>query len=143
MSWFNFITLHYVEYINFLYFVCKLLVSNYLVYNFFSGRNCHTSKNMFHSVDNGIRDRCDAALDTLHRVRTSLTTVKGSRRFAAQKKKLGLDFGRAFLQNKRRSSSLPYSQGRKATTSYTHRFVCLSNITKKLYLGPIKKRIPF
>ena len=86
---------------------------------------------MFHSVDNGIRDRCDAALDTLHRVRTSLTTVKGSRRFAAQKKKLGSDFGRAFLQNKRRSSSLPYSQGRKATTSYTHRFVCLSNYNQE------------
>lgn len=77
-----------------------------------------------------IRDRCDSALDRLRRVRAGLATPRGSREF---KKEVGVQFGRAFLPGKRRKEGQhPHSKSKQAkTTTYTHRFVCLSKCNQE------------
>ena len=78
----------------------------------------------------GVQDRCEAALDTLHKVQTSFTAVKGSKLFTARKKRLSSDFSHVFLHSKNGLS--PTINSGKKSISYTHRFFCLSQCKQEV-----------
>ena len=84
-------------------------------------------------IGDHVRERCDTALHNLHRVRTSLTNTKpkGMRQLAAQRRKLGVEFGQAFMGRKRKQH-LSYSAEKKNKVSYTHRFFCLNECNQKV-----------
>ena len=82
-------------------------------------------------VGDHVRERCDTALDTLRRVRTTFTNTRGSRQFTARTKQLGAEFGKVFL-GKRRSKQRPCVPEKKNKTSYTHRFICLNECNQKI-----------
>ena len=68
----------------------------------------------------------DAILLWTHSVVRTTLKPRGSRQFlAAKRKQLGTDFGHAFLNGKKRLRE-HLSCEKKAKSSYTHRFVCLS-----------------
>ena len=83
-------------------------------------------------IGDHVREKCDTALHNLHRVRTSLTNTKpkGMRQFAAQRSKLGVEFGQAFMGRKRKQH-LSYSAEKKNKVSYTHRFFQPESCTKE------------
>ena len=64
----------------------------------------------------------------LHRVRAGLTHPKGLKGFQARKKEVGADFSQSFFSRKRKECHSPNNlkQNARKTTTYTHRFVCLS-----------------
>ena len=82
-------------------------------------------------VGDHVRERCDTALDTLRRVRTTFTNTRGSRQFTARTKQLGAEFSKVFL-GKRRSKQRPCVPEKKNKTSYTHRFICLNECNQKI-----------
>ena len=89
-----------------------------------------------------MRERCDTALDTLRRVRTTFTNTRGSRQFTARTKQLGAEFNKVFL-GKRRSKQRPCVPEKKNKTSYTHGFICLNECNQKIVQRKIQKIICF
>lgn len=81
-------------------------------------------------VGEHLRERCDTALDTLRKVRTTFTNTKGLKQFQVRKRQLlGTNFSDAFLRKKRpKQFSFPE---KKNKSSYTHRFICLNKCNQK------------